>query len=78
MGVRGTLGATMLGTGHPPISHLVGAGAVEMQLGGPLRVSLSGVHRRDAARTSGWSGQAGAGEQELGSNRGSRPDWPRT
>jgi hypothetical protein len=56
----------------------VGAGAFEMLLGGLLRFGLSGVHRRDAARTCGWSGQAGGGEQELSPNRGCHPGWPRT
>ena len=78
MGVRGTLGITVLGAGHPLISHLVGAGAIEVELGGLLRFCLSGVHRRDAARTCGWSGQAGGGEQQVGSNRGCRPGWPQT
>jgi len=78
VGVRGALGATVLGAGHPLVAHLVGAGAVEMQLGGLLRFGLSGVHRWDAARTSGWSGQAGGGEQELSSDRDYRPGWPRT
>ena len=78
MGVRGALGATMLGAGHPLLSNLVGARAVEMLLGGLLRFGLSGVHRRDAARTRGRSGQAGGGEQELSSNRGCHPGWPGT
>lgn len=78
MGVRGALGATVLGAGHPLGSHLVGAGAVEVELGGLLRFCLSGVHRRDAARTCDWSGQAGGGEQEVDSDRGCRLRWPPT
>jgi len=68
----------MLGAWHPLVAHLVGAGAVEVKLGGLLSFCLSGVHRRDSARTCGWSGQAGGGKQELSSNRGCRSGWPPT
>lgn len=78
MGGSGTVGPAVLGAGHPLVAHPVGAGAVEVELGGLLRFCLSGVHRRDVARTCGWSGQAGAGEQEMGSNRGCRSGGPRT
>jgi hypothetical protein len=52
----------MLGAGHPLIAHLVGAGAVEMQLGGLLRFCLGSVMGGNAARTDGRSGQAGGGK----------------
>jgi hypothetical protein len=70
--------ASVQSAGHPLLAHLVGTGAVEVELGGLLRFCLSGVCRRDAARTCGWSGQAGGGEQELSSNRGCCPGWPRS
>jgi hypothetical protein len=52
----------MLGAGHPLISHLVGADAVEMQLGGLLRFCLGLVKGGNAASTGGRSGQAGGGK----------------
>ena len=77
-GGSGTVGPAVLGAGHPLVARLVGAGAVEVELGGLLRLCLSGVHRRDAARTGGRSGKGGSGEQELSSKRGCRSGWPRT
>jgi len=72
------VGVTVLGTGHPLVPHLVGAGAVEVQPCGLLRLGLGGVEGVNAARTCGWSGQAGGGIQELSSNRGCRTGWPPT
>jgi hypothetical protein len=52
------VGITVLGTGHPLVPHLVGAGAVEMLLGGFLRFCLGWVESGYAAGTGGWSGKA--------------------
>jgi hypothetical protein len=78
VGVRGALGATMLGAGHPLSSHLVGAGAVEVELGGLLRFCLGWIESGNAARTGGRSGQAGGGKEEVGPDRGCHSGWPRT
>jgi hypothetical protein len=49
VGNPGAVGVTVLGTGHPPISHLVGAGAVEVEIGGLLRFCLGWVMGENAA-----------------------------
>ena len=43
----------MLCAGHPLGSHLVGAGAVEVELGGLLRFCLGWIESGNAARTDG-------------------------
>lgn len=68
------MGATVLGTGHPVVSHLVGAGAVEVQLGGLLSICLGWVEGGNTART----GEAGGGHQEIGADRSCCPGCPCT
>jgi hypothetical protein len=78
VGVPGALAISVQGTGHPLGSHFVGAGAVEVELGGLLRFCLGWIESGNAARTGGRSGKAGGGKQEVGPDRGCHSGWPLT
>ena len=70
--VAALLGAfclTMLGAGHPLIAHLVGADAIEMELGRLLSCRPSGIQGRNTAFAEDRFSQANQNQNKIRCNR---------